>query len=98
MRIPRRSLLQGALAVVPGLAMAQPVTLPDRPITLVVPFPPGGSVDGVARILAQELGEQTAGTFIVENRAGGAGGAVGSEPMNLSIRYDLRIHRLLRVG
>ena len=35
-------------------------------------------MDGVARILAQELGEQTGGTFVVENRAGGAGGAVGS--------------------
>lgn len=63
----------GALAR-PGLAQG----LPDRPISIVVPFPPGGSVDGVARILATQLGEQTGGTWVVENRAGGAGGAVGS--------------------
>lgn len=78
MRIPRRRLVQAAVMTVPGLAAAQPATLPDRPTTLVVPFPPGGSVDGVARILAQELGEQTGGTYVVENRAGGAGGVVGS--------------------
>jgi tripartite-type tricarboxylate transporter receptor subunit TctC len=79
MRIDRRGLLLGTFAgAVPGAASAQGSALPDRPVTLVVPFPPGGSVDGVARILAQELGEQTGGTFLVENRAGGAGGAVGS--------------------
>lgn len=78
MSIPRRHLVQATLLAAPGLAAAQPTALPDRPVTLVVPFPPGGSVDGVARILAQELGEQTGGTFVVENRAGGAGGAVGS--------------------
>lgn len=77
MRLPRRFLMLGTLgAAVPAALRAQP--LPDRPVTIVVPFPPGGSVDGVARILAHELSEQTGGTFVVENRAGGAGGAVGS--------------------
>jgi tripartite-type tricarboxylate transporter receptor subunit TctC len=45
---------------------------------MVVPYPPGGSVDGVARILAQKLSETMHGTFIVENRAGGVGGIVGA--------------------
>ncbi len=81
MRLDRRGLMLGtfaaAAATAPAASSAQGVP-PDRPVTVVVPFPPGGSVDGVARILAQELGEQTGGTFLVENRAGGAGGAVGS--------------------
>src|SRR5918995_2171330 len=80
MPLDRRGLMLGILAsatALSGAASAQGV-LPDRPVTVVVPFPPGGSVDGEARILAQELGEQTGGTFVVENRAGGAGGAVGS--------------------
>jgi tripartite-type tricarboxylate transporter receptor subunit TctC len=51
---------------------------PSRTVTLVVPYPPGGSVDGVARILALKLGETTGQSFIVENRAGGAGGTVGA--------------------
>jgi tripartite-type tricarboxylate transporter receptor subunit TctC len=51
---------------------------PSRTVTLVVPYPPGGSVDGVARILALKLSETTGQSFIVENRAGGAGGTVGA--------------------
>ena len=78
----RRGLVLGALASAAAATAPAPIAAQgvptDRPVTVVVPFPPGGSVDGVARILAQELGEQTGGTFVVENRAGGAGGAVGS--------------------
>jgi tripartite-type tricarboxylate transporter receptor subunit TctC len=51
---------------------------PTRPVTVVVPYPAGGSVDGVARILAQKLGEVFDASFVVENRAGGAGGTVGA--------------------
>ena len=51
---------------------------PSRTVTVVVPFPAGGSVDGVARILVQKLNETPGHTFVVENRAGGAGGNVGS--------------------
>lgn len=63
-----------------GLATA-PVaadTYPSRVVTVVVPYPAGGSVDGVARLLAQKLSEQFGQSFIVENRAGGAGGIVGA--------------------
>ena len=51
---------------------------PNRTVSLVVPYPPGGSVDGVARIIAQKLTETMGQNFIVENRAGGAGGIVGA--------------------
>jgi tripartite-type tricarboxylate transporter receptor subunit TctC len=51
---------------------------PSRTVTVVVPFPAGGSVDGVARILVQKLNETVGQHFIVENRAGGASGIVGA--------------------
>jgi len=53
-------------------------TYPSRPVTIVVPYPAGGSVDGVARIIAQRLTEALGQGFIVENRAGGVGGIVGA--------------------
>jgi tripartite-type tricarboxylate transporter receptor subunit TctC len=62
------------VAVAP--AMAQ--NYPSRNVTVVVPYPPGGSVDGVARILVQKLNETLGQHFIVENRAGGASGTVGA--------------------
>ena len=51
---------------------------PNRPVRLVVPFPPGGINDIVARVIAQHLGERLGKQVIVDNR-GGAGGVVGSE-------------------
>ena len=53
-------------------------TYPSRTVSLVVPYPPGGSVDGVARILAQKLNETMGQNFVVDNKAGGAGGIVGA--------------------
>jgi tripartite-type tricarboxylate transporter receptor subunit TctC len=46
---------------------------PERTVKMIIPFPPGGTLDFVGRQLAQKLGEQTGQTFIVENRAGGNG-------------------------
>jgi tripartite-type tricarboxylate transporter receptor subunit TctC len=72
--------LPALIAAVIGL-VAMPATAdtyPNRTVSLVVPYPAGGSVDGVARVLANKLNETTAQSFIVENRAGGAGGIVGA--------------------
>jgi tripartite-type tricarboxylate transporter receptor subunit TctC len=70
------ALAVAAMALVPNLSAAQ--TYPNRTITVVVPFPAGGSVDGVARILVQKLNQVPGWSAIVENRAGGAGGTVGA--------------------
>lgn len=58
----------------PGPAAAQ--DFPVRPITLIVPFPPGGVADNVARPVAQALGKQLGQSVVIENRQG-AGGGIG---------------------
>jgi tripartite-type tricarboxylate transporter receptor subunit TctC len=63
-----------SVATVPVMAQSYPA----RTVTVIVPYPPGGSVDGVARILVQKLNESLGQHFIVENRAGGASGTVGA--------------------
>lgn len=74
--IPRVLLLLVAPLVLLVPASAQ--TFPDRVVRMVVPFPPGGSVDTIGRILAQKLSENVGQQFIIENRAGG-GGNTGAE-------------------
>jgi tripartite-type tricarboxylate transporter receptor subunit TctC len=73
----RAALLLAASAwaawIAPGIAWAQ---YPERTITMVVPFPPGGVADAVARPLAEALGRELKQSVIVENK-GGAGGALG---------------------
>ena len=59
-------------------AAARAQTYPDRTVAIIVPFPPGGSVDGVARIVVDKLNHTVGPHFIVENRAGGASGNVGA--------------------
>src|SRR5258706_2052675 len=49
---------------------------PDKPVRLIVPFPPGGSNDVVARVIGAQLGEKLGQTVLIDNR-GGAGGTIG---------------------
>ena len=84
MQMTRRSLLALGTAAVslsallgasasPALAQAWP----ERPVTMIVPFPPGGGTDTFARPLAAALGSQLGQTFVIDNR-GGAGGTLGA--------------------
>ena len=76
--IRRRGLLAGALAL-PSLARAQG-KYPERPIKIIVPFPPGGGVDLTARLLMEPLSKELGQAIVVDNK-GGAGGLIGVTAM-----------------
>ena len=73
------TLAAAAALTVFAAAAAAAQNYPQRTVAVIVPFPPGGSVDGVARILVDKLNQTLGAHFIVENRAGGASGNVGSD-------------------
>src|SRR6476619_4411379 len=64
-----------ALAVLAGVTSVQAQTYPSRQITLIVPFPPGGSTDVAARILAEHMRARLGQPVVIEN-VGGAGGSI----------------------
>jgi tripartite-type tricarboxylate transporter receptor subunit TctC len=82
MKLPhRRQFLRlgvgaAALAALPQIAIAQ--SYPNRYVRLVVPFPPGGSADPIARVLANRLSEAWGRQVVIENK-GGAGGNLGAQ-------------------
>jgi tripartite-type tricarboxylate transporter receptor subunit TctC len=79
MQAPRRALL-GALPLlaVPGLLRAQTGPWPNRPVRVIIPFPPGASTDAVGRTTAAVIGARISQPVVAENR-GGAGGNIGAE-------------------
>jgi tripartite-type tricarboxylate transporter receptor subunit TctC len=83
-----------ALLLLPAAAQ----NYPTRSVSIVVPYPAGGSVDGVARIITQKLNDAMGQHFIVDNRAGGAGGMVGAnyvakaEPDGATLLLTASIH------
>jgi tripartite-type tricarboxylate transporter receptor subunit TctC len=72
----RGLLVAPLLAIFGGMAGAQAQPYPTRPITLVVPFPPGGSTDAAARIMAERMRAPLGQPVVIEN-VGGAGGSIG---------------------
>ncbi|MEP6837192.1 MAG: tripartite tricarboxylate transporter substrate-binding protein [Bradyrhizobium sp.] len=64
------------LLILAGVVSAQAQTYPSRPITLIVPFPPGGSTDAAARIMAERMRIPLGQSVVIEN-VGGAGGSIG---------------------
>ena len=71
----KKVLVAGSLAI---LALGGAAGWPERPVTMVVPFPPGGPTDLVARVLAKQLTDQLGQTVVVENK-GGANGNIGMQ-------------------
>jgi tripartite-type tricarboxylate transporter receptor subunit TctC len=72
------TLLALPLLALAAVVPAQAQNYPDRPVKIIVPYPPGGTVDLVARVLAQSLTEQSGQQFVVDNRSG-ASGVIGSD-------------------
>jgi len=70
------ALALAGLSALPATALAQ--AYPSRPVRVVIPFPPGGTLDTVGRQLAQKLSEQMGQPFVVDNRAGG-NGTIGAD-------------------
>src|SRR5690554_6018542 len=75
----RKRFVYTVAAALSALAVTSPAhaAWPERPITIVVPFPAGGGTDTYARPLAQQLGQQLGQSVVVDNR-GGAGGTLGA--------------------
>jgi tripartite-type tricarboxylate transporter receptor subunit TctC len=71
------ALASAALAAACAVPAAAADKYPERPVRIVVAYPPGGSTDIAARLLAERLGQRMGGSFVVENRPGG-GGVIGA--------------------
>jgi tripartite-type tricarboxylate transporter receptor subunit TctC len=67
-----------ALALLLAFCAPAAAEYPDRPVRLIIPFPPGGSNDVVGRLVANQLSEKLGNKVFVDNR-GGAGGVLGTE-------------------
>src|SRR5258708_4027909 len=67
-----------ALALLLALSAPAAAEYPDKPVRLIIPFPPGGSNDVVGRLVANQLSEKLGHKVFVDNR-GGAGGVLGTE-------------------
>src|ERR1700730_13443175 len=74
--MPTRRGYVGSIVVLAALGLAQPAQCqewPQRPVKIIVPTGAGGNTDGIARVIAQYLGDTFGQQFVVEKRAGAAG-------------------------
>src|ERR1041384_8644683 len=78
----RTSILAAAAMVVSLAGQSLAAGFPEKPVRFIVPFPPGGGTDALARILATKLGEYWGQQVVIDNRSGAQGGigtAVGAK-------------------
>ena len=82
-----------ALSVIAAVAQAQ--SYPTRPVTIIVPYPPGGPTDQVARQIAPKLSARFGQNFVVENVSGGGTNIAGQRVVNAAADgHTLMIHNL----
>jgi tripartite-type tricarboxylate transporter receptor subunit TctC len=95
MKLPRReflSLAAGAAALPAASRTARAQTYPSRPITMIVPFPPGGANDTLGRIIAERMRGIVGQSTVIENVGGGAGSiGVGRAIRSPADGYTLNI-------
>ena len=70
-------LLSGLLLLGPACALPALAQFPERPVTLVIPYTPGGATDGMFRALAHSARKYFPHPIVVENRPGGSGAEIG---------------------
>ena len=91
--------LLAAMLLVPAAAQAQASTYPDRPIRFLVPYPPGGGTDVIARIVQERFQVALGQPIVIENK-GGAGGSVGTDvvakaaPDGYTVLFTLSSHTI----
>jgi tripartite-type tricarboxylate transporter receptor subunit TctC len=81
MKLQRRQFLHlaaGAATLPATSRLAKAQAYPSRPVRIIVPYPPGGGTDIIARLIGQRLSERLGQQFVIENRLG-AGGNIGTE-------------------
>jgi tripartite-type tricarboxylate transporter receptor subunit TctC len=74
----RRTILAGLVALAAGITSAAAQTYPSQPVHIVVPFPPGGGTDALARAIQEPFQKAIGQTVIIDNRGGG-GGSIGHD-------------------
>ena len=95
----RTGLLAAAALVIPLAAQAQNAEYPDKPIRLIVPYPPGGGTDVIARIVQERFQALLGQPVIIDNR-GGAAGSIGTEaaaksaPNGYTVLFTLSSHTI----
>src|SRR5688500_2412191 len=87
-----------ALGIAPGVALAQ--TYPNKPVRMILSFPPGGGTDILGRTVSQKLTEKWNQTVVVDNRAGGNGvvgarAAIGANPDGYTLYVGSSDHMIL---
>ena len=94
-----RAITAAILVLVTGAAFAQASAYPDKPIRFVVPYPPGGGTDVIARIVQDRLRAALGQSIVIDNR-GGAGGSIGTEvvarsaPDGYTVLFTLSSHTI----